>query len=86
MGSRQRPGQAIPFDLNRLQLNLRAYCDLPPRGESLEVEVKSLMALVASGRVGQTEGAEAILRIIGRELDLFAEAVKDALPHGYTVG
>lgn len=77
---------SIPLDLNRLSLNLRAYCDLPPKGESLEVEVKRLMALVACGRVGQTEGTEAVLRIIGRELDLFAEAVKDALPHGYTVG
>ena len=82
MRSRQ-PG--IPLDLNKLSLNLRAYCDLPPRGESLEVEVKALMACVAAGRVGQTEGAEAVLRIIGRELDLLAEAVRKALPPGYTV-
>ena len=82
----RRTHATIPLDLNRLSLNLRAYVDLPPRGESLEVEVKRLVSLVASGRVGQTEGAEAVLRIIGRELDLFAEAVKDALPHGYTVG
>ena len=81
-----RTHASIPLDLNRLSLNLRAYVDLPPKGESLEVEVKALMAMVASGRIGQTEGSDAILRIIGRELDLFAEAVKDALPHGYTVG
>ena len=83
MRSRQ---PSIPLDLNRLSLNLRAYCELPPKGESLEAEVKGLMALVASGRVGQTEGAEAVLRIIGRELDLFAEAVKEALPPGYAAG
>jgi hypothetical protein len=73
----------IPLTLNDLALNLRAYCELPPRGESLEAEVNRLMALVAAGRVSQTEAAQAVLRIVGRELDLFAEAVRAALPHGY---
>lgn len=73
----------IPLDLNRHALNLRAYVDLPPKGESLEAEVNRLMALVASGRVSQTEAAQAVLRIVGRELDLFAESVREALPPGY---
>jgi hypothetical protein len=72
----------LPLNLAESGLNLRAFLELPPRGVSLEDEVKSVINAARTRLTSPEEATQAILRIIGRETGQFEDAVRRALGEG----
>jgi hypothetical protein len=60
-------------------LNLRAYLTLPPHDVSIEEEVRGVILAARRRTCSPQEAEQAILRILGRELDALESAVREAL-------
>jgi hypothetical protein len=72
----------IPDHFADHNLNLRAFVDLPAKGESLEQEVLGVLDRLRTRTFSREEAKDAILRIIARETETFETAVKRALCPG----
>lgn len=70
----------IPLSARDLNLNLRAFVEMPNPTVSLEQELKGVFKAVERGTFNEQDFITAVTRIVGRELDALEQAVISALP------